>query len=252
MNPEPQQRFSDRVADYVRYRPDYPLSVLACLTEHCRWQGPVSIADLGSGTGLSALSFLDAGHRVYGVEPNAPMRAAAEILLAGRNGFFSVAGRAEATSLATASVDLVIAAQAFHWFDVAAARDETHRILRRGGHAAVLWNLRRTSGSAFLDRYEALLREFGTDYAAVAERYAEPGALSTYFGAGGYAEYCFDHAQHFDFQQLQGRLLSSSYTPAAEHPQRAPMLAELQHIFDATAVGGRVKFEYDTRLFVSP
>ncbi len=247
----PTQRFSNRVADYVRFRPDYPVAVVDTLRRHCGWSGPVDIADLGSGTGLSALGFLDAGHRVLGVEPNAGMRQAAETLLCARESFTSIDGRAEATNLADHSVDLVIAAQAFHWFDVAAVASETDRILRPGGHRAVLWNLRRTTGSEFLEGYEALLQRFGTDYAAVSERYADPPALSLYFGDDGYDEYRFDHAQQFDFVGLSGRLLSSSYTPAPEHPNHLPMLEALQSLFAATAANGKVAFEYDTCLFVS-
>lgn len=251
MNPDPTARFSDRVTDYVRYRPDYPIAVVDTLAAHCGWSAPVDIADLGSGTGLSALGFLDRGHRVYGVEPNAEMRAAAESLLADRPGFISVAGRAEATTLAPSSVDLVIAAQAFHWFDVAAAANETRRILRPNGHAAVVWNLRRTSGSPFLDGYEALLRQFGTDYAAVSELYADPLALAHYFGGVGYREYRFDHVQFFDYDGLKGRLLSSSYTPPPGHPRHAPMIEALEGLYARTAVDGRVAFEYDTCLYVS-
>jgi len=248
---KPTQRFSNRVADYVRYRPDYPLSVVETLRQHCGWTGNVDIADLGSGTGLSALGFLAAGHRVLGVEPNAEMRQAAESLLAARSTFTSIPGSAEATTLADHSVDLVIAAQAFHWFDVAAVATESDRILRTGGHRAVLWNLRKTTGSAFLDGYEALLQRFGTDYAAVSERYADPQALNRYFGPDGYDEYRFDHAQHFDFEGLRGRLLSSSYTPAPDHPQHPPMLDALKELFDATSADNTVAFEYDTCLYVS-
>lgn len=248
---DPTARFSNRVADYIRYRPDYPLTVVDTLASHLGWGRAVDVADLGSGTGLSAIGFLDRGHRVYAVEPNDEMRVAAEQLLAGRSNFISVAGRAEATTLPASSIDLTIAAQAFHWFDVAAAAVETRRILRPGGHAAVVWNLRRTSGSPFLDGYEALLRQFGTDYGAVSERYADPVTLRQYFGSGGWSEYRFDHAQHFDFDGLKGRLLSSSYTPAVGHPRHAPMLAALQTLFDATAIEGRVAFEYDTRLYIS-
>lgn len=251
MNPDPTARFSDRVTDYVRYRPDYPIALVDTLAAHCGWSAPVDIADLGSGTGLSALGFLDRGHRVYGVEPNAEMRAAAESLLADRPGFISVTGRAEATTLAPSSVDLVIAAQAFHWFDVAAAANETRRILRPDGHAAVVWNLRRTSGSPFLDGYEALLRLFGTDYAAVSERYADPLALAHYFGGVGYREYRFEHVQFFDYDGLKGRLLSSSYTPPPGHPRHAPMIEALEGLHARTAVDGRVAFEYDTCLYVS-
>ena len=245
------KRFSNRVADYVRYRPDYPAAVFDALKSHCGWAGSVDVADLGSGTGLSALGFLARGHRVYGVEPNKEMREAAESLLADQAGFVSVDGSAEHTGLADASVDLVISAQAFHWFDVPSAATETRRILRASGHSAVLWNLRRLSGDDFLDGYEALLREYGVDYGIVAERYADPAALALYFGASGYQEYSFDHAQYFDFEGLEGRLLSSSYTPPPGHPNHLPMRDAARTLFDRTETQGQVGFLYDTKLFVS-
>lgn len=250
-NPDPTARFSDRVADYIRYRPGYPAAVVDTLAAHCNWSGPMEIADLGSGTGLSALGFLDRCHRVYGVEPNAEMRAAAEELLADRPGFVSIDGRAEATTLAPASVDLVLSAQAFHWFDIPAAANETRRILRPDGFAAVVWNLRRTHGSRFLDGYEALLQTFGTDYAAVSERYADPLALAHYFGGVAYREYRFDHVQYFDYDGLKGRLLSSSYTPPPGHPRHEPMIEALERLHAQTAIDSRVAFEYDTCLYVS-
>jgi SAM-dependent methyltransferase len=167
------RRFSDRVTHYVAARPGYPLQIVNRLVAFGGWRAPVTVADLGSGTGLSARPFLDAGHRVFGVEPNPQMRAAAAAQLADRVGFVAIAGRAEATGLPNASVDLVLAAQAFHWFDVEATAREVRRILKPGGLAAVVWNLRRSGGTPFLDGYEALLREYGTDYAEVSARYAE-------------------------------------------------------------------------------
>lgn len=247
----PGERFTDRVASYMQSRPGYPAAVVDTLTALGGWAGAVDIADLGSGTGLSALPFLQRGHRVHGVEPNAAMRAGAQTWLAGFPAFSSVDGSAEASTLADASMDLVLSAQAFHWFEPTSAARETRRILRPGGLVAVLWNLRRTTGSAFLDGYEQLLRQHGTDYAAVSECYAEPRALRKYFGALQYREYAFDYVQMFDLPGLRQRLLSSSYTPPVGHPGHAPMLAALERLHDETAVDGKVAFEYDTRLFVA-
>jgi hypothetical protein len=52
-----------------------------------------------------------------------------------------------------------------------------------------------------------------------------------------------------DFDALRGRLLSSSYAPAAGHPNHGPMLADLRKIFDSHAVSGRVRFEYETHVY---
>ena len=106
-------RFSDRVDDYVRYRSDYPVALLDWLQREQGVDRHWRVADVGAGTGISSKMFLDAGYRVTAVEPNAPMRAAAEQWLRGYDGFDAVDGRADATKLADASVDLVTVAQAF-------------------------------------------------------------------------------------------------------------------------------------------
>ncbi|MDE1893243.1 MAG: class I SAM-dependent methyltransferase [Xanthomonadaceae bacterium] len=246
----PTMRFSDRVDDYVRYRPDYPPALLAWLQREHGVAAGWRVADVGAGTGISAKMFLDVGCRVTAVEPNAPMRDAATRWLAGYPLFDAIDGRADATGLAGASVDLVTVAQAFHWFDEAAARREFARILRPGGLAAIWWNSRRLGGSAFLEGYEALLKTFGTDYASVAERYPDDARMRDWFGAGFRGAASFAHGQALDFDALRGRLMSSSYVPQAGHPQHLPMLQALRELFDRCVERGTIDFAYDTRIFV--
>src|SRR5229473_1629955 len=116
------QRFSNRVADYVRYRPGYPAELLDLLRSECPLRPGHVIADIGSGTGFLSELFLKNGNRVYGVEPNQAMRQAGEEYLASYDGFSSIEGSAEATTLDDASVDFVTAGQSFHWFEPDAAR----------------------------------------------------------------------------------------------------------------------------------
>jgi SAM-dependent methyltransferase len=241
-------RFSDRVDDYVRYRPDYPAALLDWLQREQGVDSSWHVADVGAGTGISSKIFLDAGFRVTAVEPNAPMRAAAEQWLRSHGAFVAIDGRADATTLPDASVDLVTVAQAFHWFDEDAARREFARILRPGGMAAIWWNSRRLVGTRFLEGYEALLQMFGTDYTSVAERYADDAHMRAWFGAGFRGRASFQHAQRLDFEALRGRLMSSSYAPQAGHPQHEPMLSALRDLFDACAVDGTISFDYDTRI----
>lgn len=243
------ERFSDRVADYVRYRPDYPAALLAWLQAELGVTPAWRVADIGAGTGISAKMFLDAGYAVTAVEPNAAMRNAMLDWLGGNPRFRALDGRADATGLPDGSVDLVTAAQAFHWFDPVAARTEFRRILRPHGLAAIWWNSRRLTGTEFLDGYEALLQRYGTDYASVAERYADDASMCAWFGAGLRGSARFEHSQQLDFDGLRGRLLSSSYAPRAGHPQHQPMLDALRQLFDRCQHDGRVSFDYDTRIF---
>jgi len=243
---DPSQRFTDRVGDYMRYRPDYPEEILDDLRGVGLGPGVVA-ADIGAGTGIFAELLLRSGADVIGVEPNDAMRAAAETLLGENPRFRAVKGSAEATGLPYHSVDFVTAAQAFHWFDPVATRREFERILKPGGWIALVWNSRRLASTAFLLEYEALLRRDGTDYAAVASRYPHAEQVRDFFG-GEVMTRTISHGQQLDREGLRGRLLSSSYTPPEGHPDRAPMLSALDEIFDRHAQDGRVTIEYDTEL----
>src|ERR1700726_121959 len=178
------QRFSTRVADYVRYRPSYPSALLDLLRSECSLRPGHVIADIGSGTGFLSELFLKNGNRVYGIEPNKDMRQAGEEYLASYDGFSSIEGSAEATTLDDASVNFVTAGQAFHWFDQNTARAEFIRILKPLGWVVVIWSERLTDASPFVREYEDLLRKFGTDYASVKESYPSEEHMRDFFGAG--------------------------------------------------------------------
>lgn len=246
---DPTRRFSTRVENYVKYRPGYPKAILALLRNECKLTPASVIVDVGSGTGLSAGLFLANGNPVYGVEPNREMREAGEKLLAGSPRFTSVAATAEATTLPAAVADFIIAGQAFHWFDSAKARAEFVRILKPGGWVVLLWNERRVRDTLFMRNYERLLKTYSPDYAQVDHRRVDNAALSAFFGARGFRYAQFKNRQTFDFAGVQGRLLSSSYAPEADHPNHEPMLAELRRIFDAYQRQGVVSFNYDTQVY---
>jgi ubiquinone/menaquinone biosynthesis C-methylase UbiE len=244
----PTQRFSSRVQDYVRYRPTYPPEVIALLRDECGLTKDSIVADIASGTGIFTKLLLENGNRVFGVEPNAEMRHAGEEFLADYPRFKSLAGTAEATTLADHSIDVVTAAQAAHWFDRAKARREFVRILKPRGWTALIWNERKTDSTAFLRDYEQLLLNYGTDYKEVRhERTTDE--IAGFFAPSPYQSRVFEMRQECDYAGLQGRLVSSSYTPQRGDEKYEPMLAELKRIYEKHQSGGGVALEYATRVF---
>jgi SAM-dependent methyltransferase len=245
---QPTERFSGRAEHYRRYRPSYPPAAIDVLVKHCGLTPGAVVADVGSGTGILSAALLERGARVFGVEPNAAMRQAAEAELAAEPRFRSVAASAEATTLPEASVDLWVAAQAFHWFDAARARTEALRVLRAGGFAALLWNERPLQPGAFFSEYEALLRRHSEEYMKIAASRVDEASMQRFLG-GTMEVARFPNQQRLDYAGLEGRLLSSSYVPVPGHPEYEPMLAGLRALFDRYEQDGGIVFPYETRVY---
>jgi SAM-dependent methyltransferase len=243
------ERFTDRAGDYAAARPGYPGAIATRLAAEFGLAPGAVVADLGSGTGLSSEPFLRAGLAVAGVEPNEAMRAQGERQLEAFADFRSVAGRAEATTLPAASIDLLVAAQAFHWFDIDAARVEALRILKPPPRAALIWNDRVATGSAFAEGYERLLLDFGIGYAQIRHRHAHEDSVAAFFGHRDFRVAAFPNPSELDFGTLRARLNSASYVPAPGHPDHAAMVLRLRQLFDAAQQGGRVTMDYVTRVF---
>jgi SAM-dependent methyltransferase len=263
---DPKERFSNRVDDYVRYRPGYPDALVEMLAREAKLDDTAHVADVGSGTGIltrQLLAVLGSRARVAGIEPNRAMREAAEKLQSADGRFESVDASAEATGLPGASADLIVAAQAFHWFDSPRARIEFVRILKPTGIVALVWNQRRDTP---LNRdYEEMLERFAPEYAGVREgdRASEP-KIRSFFAPVSPCRAMFDNEQRFDEAGIKGRLLSSSYCPPLGDPNHAPIMKRLGAIFRAhcahsesadrqAASGGEfVTFLYDTVVWYGP
>lgn len=245
---DPTKRFSNRVENYLKYRPRYPTEIISLLEKECGLTPDSIIADVGSGTGFLSELFLRHGNQLFGVEPNAEMRAAGERLLADYPNFVSVTATAEATTLPESSMDFVTAGQAFHWFDRAKTRREFQRILKPSGWAVIVWNTFPTGRSALVKAYDDVLVQYGTDYREVAKE-IEGSGIEKFFPPGAGKRARFDFQQTFDWEGFQGRLLSASYAPNADSPQYEPMLLDLRRVFDSHEKDGTVVFDYDTVVY---
>jgi SAM-dependent methyltransferase len=241
-------RFSNRVADYIKYRAHYPPEILDLLAAQCGFSPDSVVADIGSGTGILSHLFLENGNAVMGVEPNAEMRLAGEALLKDYARFTSVDATAEATKLPPECCDFVTAGQAFHWFEQVKARQEFQRILRPEGYAVVLINDRRTDSTPFLRDYEAFLRTLEGDYKDINHKNLSDEHMLVFFG-GKVKKARFDNYQRFDLDGLIGRVASSSYCPARDDPRFADVTKSLTALFNQYQQNDRVVFEYDTVMF---
>jgi ubiquinone/menaquinone biosynthesis C-methylase UbiE len=245
---DPISRFTTRVENYAKYRPTYPSIIINLLENGCGLTETSVIADVGSGTGILSKIFLRNGNTVLGVEPNEQMRKSAETLLGSYKQFKSIDGTAEATTLQSNSIDIVTAAQAFHWFDLTQARAEFARILKPKGWVVLIWNERRLNSTPFLRAYEQLLLQYGTDYQKVRHENVTK-RIADFFAPHRFRLETLDNIQSFDFDGLLGRLLSSSYTPEPDHPNFERMIAKLRKVFDEHQQHRTITFEYDTRVY---
>ena len=247
----PTERFTVRVENYVRYRPDYPPGIIPLLKKQTGLSTDGIVADIGSGPGNLTRLFLDNGYTVIGVEPNDAMREAGEVVLGNCPSFTSVNGSAEATTLPNDSIDLITAGQAFHWFDPAPTRIEFQRILKNPGWVALIWNKRPEGSAAIMDAWNEMLREHSPEYQVVGHRDdAAQAGMSVLFGDDGYRKFTLPNEQALDAEAVWGRLISSSYTPLPGEPGHVEIKRRSQEIFDEFAVDGILRFPYETQIFI--
>jgi SAM-dependent methyltransferase len=239
-------RFLGRVEAYARHRPSYPAAAIDLLEARCGLKPGAVAVDLGSGTGILSALLLQRGARVFGIEPNREMRAYAESMLGGE--FRSESGTAEDTHMPDGFFDLLVAGQAFHWFDPHKARMEALRILKPGAWAALLWNERPKGVVPFLEDYEALLRRYAPEYDAVTRLRAQEDGIGKFFGEAPQLA-TFANEQVLDFEGLAGRVMSSSYAPMPDRPEHAPLMRGLREVFDRHERDGSVVFPYRTLVY---
>jgi SAM-dependent methyltransferase len=242
-------RFSDRVADYVKYRPTYPRAAAEAIIAGLGESATLTIADIGAGTGIFSRVLASTGARVIAIEPNADMLAAAEHDAS--NSGLSInwrSGTAEATGLESESVHAVTCAQAFHWFRPTEALAEFARILRQGGRIALVWNDRDTR-DAFSRGYSELI-EIASDGHAAANDHTRPQALFECALFGNPREITFGHTQRLDLSGLIGRATSASYIPK-NGPKLETLKQGLKELFERHQQGGWIQLSYITRVFLA-
>ena len=248
MTRDPTTRFDDRVAAYVRTRPSYPREAIDAVLEGLGEPRKIVAADVGAGTGISARLLADRGVRVLAVEPNEPMRSAAEP----HENIEWRDGTAEATGLDDDSVDLVLCAQSYHWFDPPRACAEFGRILRPGGSGggggrlALMWNDGDESTPVAKGYYDAV-RKVATDTTLSHKVVAAGPTVCAPFGEPRVLD--FANEQRLDLDGLIGRALSASYVPKSGGPHEW-LIAELTRLFNEHERHGYVSLMYRTVMYL--
>ncbi|MDR1735828.1 MAG: class I SAM-dependent methyltransferase [Oscillospiraceae bacterium] len=242
------ERFSSRVENYVKYRPTYPPEVINNLIAKTGLNEGSLVADIGSGTGKFTRALLERGISVVAIEPNKNMRSAAERDLSGFPGFRSVSASAEETGLRTDSVDLITAAQAFHWFDHAACKIEFRRILKPGGSVCLIWNRRETTPE-FMKEYDKVITRLHMQKPSKEHHRINSAVFNDFFD-GDFETKEFFWRQTLDLEGLWGRSQSSSYAPTPDHPNYEPLKDALQDLFKRYSTNGVVRFDYRTEMTI--
>lgn len=231
------EKFSGRAQAYAAGRPGYAPAFIEYLYDRFADLPTATVADVGCGTGKFAALLLSRGTTVYGVEPNADMRAVCAEELRDFANFHLVTGDAENTTLAPASVDYVTVAQAFHWFDADRFAAECRRILRKDGKAVLLWNSRDPE-STFKKALSRVLAAHCPDYHGFNNGLVRDDVRINRFFGGDYARVAFDHPLHMSREKFTARCLSASYSLKAGDAGFAAYMDALNRLFDAFAADG--------------
>jgi SAM-dependent methyltransferase len=212
------------VADaYERGRPEYPPAVVGAIAAELGLPADAAVLDLAAGTGKLTRALLAAGMDVLAVEPQAPLREK----LAAHVGAERVReGLAEAIPLPDESFDAVTVADAFHWFNQAAAVAEIRRVLRPGGGLAVLTTIPDWRGASWGDGLGKAMERVRPEHPG----FDGPPWQDVVRGALGFTaprEIRVTSSQATDATAIVDYLASVSWIAAMPDRERAETLAQL-------------------------
>lgn len=243
------RRYSSRmVENYLKYKLDYPVELINFLYYECSFSWESVIADIGAGTGAFTSLLLERGSRVVAIEPNRELREIAERILTDEfPRYVSLEGSAENTTLSDASVNHIVCAQSFHFFDTEKCKREFSRILQPEGFVVLIGMM------------PVCDDEFSKECAALIGRYAQnPGGMgggdldslySGFFGRSCQVSFAVDNQLSLDFDSFNGMLLSSYCLPQPGEEGHDDLMEELELLFELYQQSGKVAFKYALKAY---
>ncbi|ETI66638.1 class I SAM-dependent methyltransferase [Neobacillus vireti] len=234
------EKFTDKAEVYAKHRPGYTHEYIEYLLTATSLNAGNVVADIGSGTGILSRQLLESGLTVIGVEPNGDMRTIAEKALKRNSRFISVNAAAEHTTLDDNSVDLVTAAQAFHWFDKEKFKQECQRILKPNAKVALVWNSRDGSSALNMESAE-ICQRYCPNFKGFSGGIGESeDVFKQFYKKGNYDFRRFHNELEFDFAGFLGRYLSASYAPKKTEKEYEPFISAFTVLFEKYSHNGKI------------
>lgn len=236
------------VENYLKYRLDYPEKLIDFLYDACDFSRESVIADIGSGTGTFTRHLLERGSRVVAIEPDRELRETAERILSDEfPRFFSLEASAENTTLSDASVNHIVCAQSFHYFDGEKCRREFRRILRPEG-SVVLIGMKPAGDDEFARECDALIRRY-SGYGRGKDGADMDSVYSAFFSPSGVSGFSHSGQLSLDFDGFCGRLFSFFCLPGPGDDRYDDLLEEMELLFELYQQSGKVNYRYEIRAY---
>ncbi len=236
------KRFTKTIKYYDQYRPSYPQTLVNWIIKHTKLKPGSTVVDVGCGTGISTRLFTGRGFNVIGIDPNPDMLRAARK----HHGASYKLGEATKTGIPKSSVDLIIMAQALHWFDIQPTLREFMRILKPNGYCCAFWN-KRHNKSKFMQNYGLLVKTFSQDPTKTLTPDDNVQFIKSFSQTKSFSEKFFTNLQKCNQEALIGRAYSVSYIAHGVKNNQV-FKQELSKLFTHHQRQGHITFYYHAQV----
>lgn len=243
------KKFTGKASVYSESRPSYPKVLFDYLVNIEKINKDSIIADIGSGTGKFSESLLNLGFKVFAVEPNKDMRTKAENLLSFNSSFISINGTDSNTTLEDNSIDYITVAQAFHWFNPVAFREECQRILEENGKAILVWN-NRVPESEIVIKNSEICKRFCKNFIGFSGWLDKISDTISKFYNNKYELIKFENNLKYDEDKFIKRMLSASYSLTSDDENYLEYINALKDLFKNYSINGILSIPNETIMYI--